>query len=102
MKKLLQNRLHLFVYFIFFLFSFWIVYIIIYGNGGIISRENMSRELQVLEEEISLLRTEKEKLGWEIESLKSNRAYVEAYARELGFKKSGEVIFKFMRRDTDK
>jgi cell division protein FtsB len=101
MKKLLRNRLHLFVYFIFFLFSFWIVYIIIYGNGGIISRETMSRELHVLEEEIGQLRTEKERLSWEIENLKSNRAYVEAYAQELGFKKSGEIIFKFMRRDTE-
>jgi cell division protein FtsB len=101
MKKLLQNRMHLVVYFIFFLFSFWIVYIIIYGNGGIIKRENMRRELQVLEEEIRLLKTEKQRLSWEIESLKTNRVYVEAYARELGFKKRGEVIFKFIRQNPD-
>ncbi len=101
MKKLLQNRLHIVIYFIFFLFSFWIVYIIIYGNGGIIKRENMRRELQVIEEEISLLKTEKERLSWEIESLKNDREYAEAYARELGFKKRGEVIFKFIKRNTD-
>jgi len=100
MKKLLQNRSHLVVYFIFFLFSFWIIYIIIYGNGGIIKRENMRRERKVIEEEIRLLKTEKQRLSWEIESLKNNREYVEAYARELGFKKRREVIFTFIRRNT--
>ena len=98
MIRVTGNRLQLIIYLLFFLFAFWIVYIIIYGNGGIVKREKIERELRVLEEEIYGLERTRERLDWEIKNLRSNRSYIEAYAREIGFKKRGEIIFKFIKK----
>ena len=96
-----SNRLQLIIYLLFFLFAFWIVYIIIYGNGGIVNREKIERELRILEEEIYELERTKERLDWEIINLRNNRPYIEAYAREIGFKKKGEIIFKFIKKSKE-
>ena len=98
MKKDLENKFHLIIYFIFLLFAFWISYIIIYGNGGIIKRGKIGRDLQILEAEIYELGKEKKMLKWEIKNLRSNKSYIEAFARELGYKREGEVIFKFVKK----
>ena len=98
MIRVTGNRLQLIIYLLFFLFAFWIVYIIIYGNGGIVKREKIERELRILEEEIYELERTRERLDWEIKNLRSNRSYIEAYAREIGFKKRGEIIFKFVKK----
>ena len=98
MIRVTGNRLQLIIYLLFFLFAFWIVYIIIYGNGGIVKREKIERELRVLEEEIYGLERTRERLDWEIKNLRSNRSYIEAYAREIGFRKRGEIIFKFVKK----
>lgn len=98
MIRVTGNRLQLIIYLLFFLFAFWIVYIIIYGNGGIVKREKIEKELRVLEEEIYGLERTRERLDWEIKNLRSNRSYIEAYAREIGFKKRGEIIFKFVKK----
>ena len=99
MIKGTQNSIHLIIYFIFFLFAFWIIYIVINGNGGIVNREKLERELLILEEEIQELKKDKERLVWEINNLRSNRPYIEAFAREIGFKREGEIIFKFVKKE---
>jgi cell division protein FtsB len=94
-----QVRLHLIIFIIFCLIAFWISYIIIYGTGGIVNRANITRELRALEHEIQELEKEKEMLEWEMKNLNENRRYVESVARELGFKKKDEIIFKFIKKN---
>ena len=93
------GKLQLIIYCIIFLIAFWISYIIIYGNGGIVKRNKMTRELRVLEAEIEQLNKEKETLSWEIKNLKSNKSYIESVARDLGYKQEGEIIFKFVEKE---
>jgi cell division protein FtsB len=93
------GKLQLIIYCIIFLIAFWISYIIIYGNGGIVKRNKMTRELRVLEAEIEQLKKEKETLSWEIKNLKSNKFYIESVARDLGYKQEGEIIFKFVEKE---
>jgi cell division protein FtsB len=93
------GKLQLIIYCIIFLIAFWISYIIIYGNGGIVKRNKMTRELRVLEAEIEQLKKEKETLSWEIKNLKSNKSYIESVARDLGYKQEGEIIFKFVEKE---
>lgn len=91
------NILNIAFYVIFFLFTFWIGYIIIYGNGGINNRRKASRELSLLAEEIRELEEKSKMLEWEIEHLRNHKSYIESFARELGYKKEGEIIFRFMK-----
>jgi cell division protein FtsB len=93
------GKLQLIIYCIIFLIAFWISYIIIYGNGGIVKRNKMTRELRVLEAEIEQLKKEKETLSWEIKNLKSNKSYIGSVARDLGYKQEGEIIFKFVEKE---
>ncbi len=101
MSKSPVNILNLVFYVIFSLFAFWIGFIIIYGNGGINNRKKASLELQVLEEDIKELERERKLLEWEIEKIRSNRAYIESFARELGYRKKGEIIFRFMKKQEE-
>jgi cell division protein FtsB len=83
----------------FLLFVFWIGYIIINGNGGIKNRMKASRELYILETEIQTLEQESKVMEWEFEKLMSDKSYIESFARELGYKKKGEIIFRFMKNE---
>jgi cell division protein FtsB len=102
MSKSPVNILNLVFYVIFSLFAFWIGYIIIYGNGGINNRRKAALELQVLEDNIKELEQKRKQVEWEIENIRSNRAYIESYARELGYRKNGEIIFRFMKKKEEK
>ena len=102
MSKSPVNILNLAFYVIFSLFAFWIGYIIIYGNGGINNRRKAALELQVLEQNIEELEQKRKLVEWEIENIRSNRAYIESYARELGYRKDGEIIFRFMKKKEEK
>jgi cell division protein FtsB len=102
MSKSPVNILNLVFYAIFSLFAFWIGFVIIYGNGGINNRKKASIELQVLEEDIKELEQNRKLLEWEIENIRSNRAYIESFARELGYRKNGEIIFRFMKKQEEK
>jgi cell division protein FtsB len=102
MSKNPVNILNLVFYVIFSLFAFWIGYVIIYGNGGINNRRKAALELQVLENDIKELEQKRKLVEWEIEKLKSNRAYIESSARELGYRKNGELIFRFMKKKEEK
>ena len=96
------NILNLVFYVTFSLFAFWIGFVIIYGNGGVNNRRKASLELQVLEEDIKNLEQERKLLEWEIEKIRSNRVYIESFARELGYRKNGEIIFRFMKKQEEK
>ena len=102
MRKTPVNILNLVFYVIFFLFAFWIGYIIIYGNGGINNRRKAALEIQVLVNDIKELEQKKKLIEWEIENMRSNRLYIESYARELGYRKNGEIIFRFMKKKEEK
>jgi len=102
MRKSPVNILNLVFYAIFSLFAFWIGFVIIYGNGGINNRRKASLELQVLEEDLKELEQNRKLLEWEIENIRSNRAYIESFARELGYRKNGEIIFRFMKKQEEK
>ena len=102
MNKSPVNILNLVFYVIFSLFAFWIGFVIIYGNGGINNRRKASLELQVLEEDIKELEQKRKLLEWEIKNINSNRAYIESFARELGYRKNGEIIFRFMKKQKEK
>jgi cell division protein FtsB len=99
MLKSIRNKLNFLVYVVFFLFAFWIFYIIIYGNGGLVNRSKVERQLTHLEAEIQKLETDNSILEWEIDNLRYNRTYIEAFARELGYKKEGEIIYRFMKKE---
>jgi cell division protein FtsB len=98
-SRMKQVRLHLIIFILLSLIAFWISYIIIYGNGGIVNRANIAMELRALEHEIQELEKEKEMLEWEMKNLNENRRYIESVARELGFKKKDEIIFKFIKKN---
>ena len=102
MNKSPVNILNLVFYVIFSLFAFWIGFVIIYGNGGINNRRKASLELQVLEQDIKDLEQKRKLLEWETEKIRSNRAYIESFARELGYRKNGEIIFRFTRKQEEK
>ncbi len=60
----------------------------------------MKSTLQELEEQISTVRGQNEKMLWEIEHLHTN-SYIEKMARqELGMVRPGEVLFFFREDDT--
>ena len=102
MRKSPVNILNLAFYVIFSMFAFWIGYVIIYGNGGISNRKKASLELQVLQDDIRELEQKRKLLEWEIGNIRSNRAYIESFARELGYRKKGEIIFRFMKKKEEK
>ncbi len=74
----------------------WIGYIVVYGNGGVFERREARRQASTLEAEIAALKKEKDIAEKKIEFLQKNTRYIEGYARELGYKKKGEMIFKFI------
>lgn len=76
----------------------WVSYIIVWGKGGMVERRNLENQILDVEEEIHRLKLQEELLDIHIKNLKENRRYIEGYARELGYKKDGEVIFKFVER----
>lgn len=76
----------------------WISYLILWGKGGIVERKGLEREILLLEDEIQELRLKQDLLDIHIRNSKENRKYIEGYARQLGYKKEGEVIFKFVEK----
>lgn len=77
----------------------WVSYIIVWGKGGLVERKNLENQILSLEEEVHRLKLQEELLDIHIRNLKENRKYIEGYARELGYKKEGEVIFKFVQKN---
>ena len=97
MQRLKKNPLGFLIYGVIFLVSIWICWILVYGKSGIVSRRNLQQRISALQEEVVHLEREIDLADLELKNLKDN-TYIEGYARELGYKKKGEVIYKFMKR----
>lgn len=93
-----KKILNIIIYIIMFSFAIWLGYIIIYGNGGIVERRETQKTLDLLEEEIRELEFQIERVDLQIKDLKNNKKNIESFARELGYKNEGEVIFRFARK----
>jgi len=86
------------IYLIMTLFAVWAGYLMICGNGGILERRKVDKQIAALRDEISDLKEREQRIDWETQSLKNNKKYLEGFARELGFKKEGEIIFKYVKK----
>lgn len=93
------SQINTILYLILILSMIWVSYIIVWGKGGLVKRRDLENQILNLEEEIRRLRLQEELLDIHIKNLKENRKYIEGYARELGYKKEGEVIFKFVEKN---
>jgi cell division protein FtsB len=78
------------------LFVVWVVGCMIWGKGGIIENRRVSGELAVIEEEIQVLERELERTEVHLRYLRDNERYRAGFAREMGYRKPDEVIFKFV------
>ena len=95
----LGKRVHIAFFCVFFLFSFWVAYALVYGKGGAIERKKVLGQIERLKAEIEQLESGSRHLDRRIENLKTDRRAVESYARELGFKKEGEVVYRFLKKN---
>jgi cell division protein FtsB len=99
MIQALRKNLNTIIYVSLILLAVWVSFIIVYGKGGIVKRKNLEAEILALEEEIVNLEKEGAVLDIAIHNLRHNRIYIEGYARELGYRKEGEIIYKFIERE---
>ncbi|KPJ86241.1 MAG: hypothetical protein AMS17_13335 [Spirochaetes bacterium DG_61] len=99
MIQALKRHLNTLIYVTLILLAVWVSFIIVYGKGGIVKRRNLEAEILTLEGEIRTLESERAMLDIVIQNLRGNKRYIEGYARELGYRKEGETIYKFIERD---
>jgi cell division protein FtsB len=97
----LGKRAQLAFFFVFFLFAFWVAYAFVYGKGGVIERKKVMVRIELLRDEIEQLESGSRHLDRRIENLRTDSRAVESYARELGFKKEGEVVYRFLKKDPE-
>jgi len=81
---------------------FWMGYSIINGKGGLVKKNLLEQKITVLESEIKELELENTLLDIKIKNLKSNKKFIQGYARELGYKREGDIIYKFIKKDQPK
>ncbi len=98
MKRPTGTGLHVVLYIIVLCVMLWVGYIVVYGSGGVFERREARRLVSALYAEIETLEREKDIAEKKIEFLQENKRYIEGYARELGYKKRGEMIFKFIEK----
>lgn len=68
----------------------------LFGDRGILRALQASRQKAALQEEVQRLEATNAELRQEIESLRSDRRYLEAIARkELGMVKDDELVYQF-------
>jgi len=97
-KKNSLLNLNTVIYFLLIIVSVWIIYLIVYGHGGIVERKKIINEITLLHREIEKLKDEKAKLIWEIKNLTTNERYIAGLAHENGYRKEDEIIFKFLKK----
>ena len=90
--------LNILIYSLLAVIVFCMVYLTFYGKGGIIERRVIEQEISSLEMEIRELEKEKDRVMWELEISKHNLKYIEGFARELGYKNEGEILFRFIKK----
>ncbi len=93
------TQLHIALFIVVACVMLWIGYIVLYGNGGVFERREARRQVSALEAEITTLQREQDTAEKKIDFLHKNTRYIEGYARELGYKKKGEMIFKFIKKE---
>jgi cell division protein FtsB len=99
MIRALYRNLNTVIYVSLILLAIWVSFIIVYGKGGIVKRKNLEAEILTLQQEIRTLENQRALLDIDIQNLRDNPRYIEGYARELGYRKEGEVIYKFIERE---
>lgn len=77
----------------------WSGYLFIYGGGGALKRNQLRNEISRLKLDIENLKKEKEILEWKINNIENNPNFIETIAREMGYKKPGEIIFKLIKKE---
>jgi cell division protein FtsB len=95
------KKTHIAIFGVFLLFAFWVAFALVYGKGGVIARKNVLGQIARLKAEIARLESGTRHLDGRIENLKTNRHTVESHARELGFKKEGETIYRFLKKQPE-
>jgi cell division protein FtsB len=98
MKAKLIRVLNTALYIVIVLTVLWASFIILFGRGGMVKRRIVEKELALVESEIRALEEEIALAEIRLENLRHNTHFIEGYARELGYKKPGEIIYKFIRR----
>ena len=77
-------------------FLAWLGFAVVHGNGGILERRKTERVIARLENEIDMLEHEIARTDLAISNLKHNRRHLTQLARELGYMRQGETIYRFM------
>lgn len=99
MIQTLRKHLNTIIYIALIVLAIWISYIIVYGKGGIVKRRNLEIEIISLQREISELENSSGMIDIVIQNMRENERYIEGYARELGYRREGETIYKFIERE---
>lgn len=74
----------------------FILFFTVFGERGLLRIYEMRQEKQRIDEKVSDLKVENDKLRMEIASLHNDRHYLERIARkDLGLVKPNEVIYQF-------
>jgi cell division protein FtsB len=98
MVRSIRINLNLLIYILIIISAIWVSYIIIYGRGGVVKRRELDRQVLLLQAEIQELQNEKKIVERAIVNMKDNPRYIEGFARELGYRREGEIIFKFIEK----
>lgn len=99
MIQTLRKHLNTIIYIALIVLAIWISYIIVYGKGGIVKRRNLETEIISLQREIGELENSSGMIDIVIQNMRENERYIEGYARELGYRREGETIYKFIERE---
>lgn len=91
-QKMMKN---FFFTFIVIALSFYFLITFIYGEKGLIRYMDLKDKRVDLEAEIRSMQVENEMLGQRNNRLMKDPNAIEDLAREMGYKKDGEIIFKF-------
>ena len=97
-QKVKFINLNTIIYLLLIVATVWVVYLIVYGHGGIVQRNKILNEITSLKKEIKVLENQKDRLNWEIKNLTSNKKYLAGLAHEDGYKGKNEIIFKFLKK----
>ena len=99
MIRTLRKHLNTIIYIALIILAIWISYIIVYGKGGIVKRRNLETEIISLQREIRELENSSGMIDIVIQNMRENERYIEGYAQELGYRREGETIYKFIERE---
>jgi cell division protein FtsB len=74
----------------------FIMYFTVFGDRGLLRINHLHRDLDEMQQSLTTLQGENEKLKREIAALQSDRRYLESIARrDFGLVRSNEVVYQF-------